>query len=800
METAMQYAPGWPGIPPRWNSSNKSGVGTSLNRSSEIWFTTSHGILNEVFYPRVDIACIRDMGFLVGNGKDFFSEEKRHTVSRLSYPVPSVPLYHFTNTCRQGRYRIEKTILTDPFRNSLLQELKFIPLEGKREDYQLYALLAPHIMNAGWGNTAWYGEYKGTPMLFASRDGAAVALCCSVPYLRRSVGFVGSSDAWQDISVNKRLTRLYERAENGNVALCGEIDLAAAGDAPFLVVTGFGRNAHEAGQRALASLCDGFEKARDQYVQGWQEWQSGLLPLPAGKKAEHDLYRVSTAVILSHEAPQFPGGFLASLSVPWGTSKGDDDLGGYHLVWPRDLVETAGGLLAAGAGREALRVLDYLRVTQEADGHWQQNMWLDGTPYWQGLQLDETAFPVVLLNLLCQQQVLAPPATAPYLPMLRQAIRFILRNGPCSPEDRWEENSGYSPFTLATVITALLAAADLLEATDGEAAAAYLRHIADAWNEMIESWTYVSDTPLSRSLGISGYYVRIAPPDVDGTDGYDQEMILIKNLPTSEYVNAARIVSPDALALVRFGLRAADDKRITDTLVAIDALLKVETPFGDCWHRYNEDGYGEHADGAPFDGAGTGRAWPLLTGERAHYELAAGNRQRAETLLETMGLFAGEGGMLPEQIWDAAAIPERELFPGRPAGSAMPLVWAHSEYIKLVRSLRDGRVFDLPEQTRRRYLEKGQKALHTLWRFRYPVTRVEKGKILRVEAGAPLQLHWSVNAWLDPRDTPGTDSGWGRYYVDIPTAELEKGTEIFFTFFWPEANRWEGNDFCVTVV
>ncbi|MFP3581742.1 hypothetical protein SB659_19475, partial [Arthrobacter sp. SIMBA_036] len=90
------------------------------------------------------------------------------------------------------------------------------------------------------------------------------------------------------------------------------------------------------------------------------------------------------------------GAIIASLSIPWGSSKGDDDLGGYHLVWTRDLVETAGGLLAAGAHADALEVLDYLVATQEADGHWVQNSWLDGRPYWKGIQMDETAFPILL--------------------------------------------------------------------------------------------------------------------------------------------------------------------------------------------------------------------------------------------------------------------------------------------------------------------------------------------------------------------------------------------------------------------
>ena len=193
----------------------------------------------------------------------------------------------------------------------------------------------------------------------------------------------------------------------------------------------------------------------------------------------------------------------------------------------------------------------------------------------------------------------------------------------------------------------------------------------------------------------------------------------IKNRPPAESTaSAALTVSPDALALVRFGLRAADDPRIENTVKVIDALLKVETPRGPSWHRYNGDGYGEHNDGGPFDGTGTGRAWPLLTGERGHYELAAGHAARAEQLAAAMEAFAGDGLLIPEQVWDAPDIAERELFAGQASGSAQPLVWAHSEYLKLRRSIREGRIFDQPPQTVARYAGGEHTTTpYAIWRF-----------------------------------------------------------------------------------
>jgi glucoamylase len=794
------FAPGWPGTQPRWNSSAKTGVGVSLNPLSQVWFTTSHGILNEIYYPRVDYACIRDMGFLISDGEDFFSEEKRHAASTLKYLQDGVPAYRFINTCREDRYRITKEILTDPNRDTLLQQVTFEALKGSVTDYHLYALMAPHIMNAGAGNTAWCNTYKGIPMLFAKRKGTAVAMACSTPFKARSVGFVGHSDAWQDISRNKKMTRWYRRADNGNVAVCGEIDLAQTEGAPFVIAIGFGMNADEAGQRALASILDGFEAAKEGYMQGWADWQKQLTDYSQGSKGSRNLFRISAATIQVHHAQQFPGGYIASLSVPWGSSKGDDDLGGYHLIWPRDLVEVAGGLLAAGAKHASLSVLHYLRLAQEPDGHWLQNMWLDGSAYWHGIQLDETAWPILLVNMLYHHKVLNRKTVTEFLPMVKKAVAFLVTHGPCSEQDRWEENAGYSPFTLATTIAALLAAADLLEAEEGQAFARYLRQTADTWNDNIDAWTYVTHTELAKQLNIEGYYVRIAPPNVGETATLEDDVILIKNLAVPGDALSAQIVSPDALALVRFGLRTADDPRIVNTLVAIDALLKTKTPYGDLWHRYNRDGYGEHDDGSPFDGTGRGRGWPLLSGERGHYALAAGDKDRARELLQTMANFANEGGMIPEQVWDAPDIPSLELFFGRPSGSAMPLVWAHSEYLKLCRSLHDGKIFDMPPQTQSRYLEEKRTSPFDFWRFSRKLRAINRKKKLRLETQAPCRLHWSVDGWTTVRDTDSRDTGLGIHVVDLTLSRVKAGSTLQFTFFWPEADRWEGRDFSIEIV
>ena len=794
----IRYAPGWPGIAPRWTSSAKTGIGTALNLHSRVWFTLSHGILNEIYFPRVDQACIRDFGLIVTDGGQFFSEEKRHCTFENAPIEPGVPVYELVNTHLEGRYRIKKEVLTDPVRNVVLQKVRFVPLQGKLSDYRVYALLASHLANFGYGNTGWTGSYKGTPMLFAQRESCSLALACSAPLPKRSVGFAGTSDGWQDLSQNFQMTCEYDRAENGNIALTAEIDIAAC-NGEFILALGFGGVWAEAGQQSLSSLLTSYETTRKDYVFQWQHWQKGLKKLDA-KPREKDLYRASVAVLRSHESKDFLGGIIASLSIPWGFNKGDEDLGGYHLIWPRDLVESAGGLLAAGAPDDALRVLHYLEATQEADGHWPQNMWLDGRPYWNGLQMDETAFPILLVDLLRREAPRCFGSGERWWRMVRKAASYIVINGPVTQQDRWEEDGGYSPFTLAAEISALLIAADLAESVGHAENADFLRENADTWNDNIERWTYAVNCDLARQVGVDGYYVRITPPDEDGAASPLQGFVPIKNrATTTSNARAIEIVSPDALSLVRFGLRAADDPRILNTIKVIDELLRAKLPQGPAWYRYNCDGYGEHEDGSPFDGSGIGRPWPLLAGERAHYELIAGRPASAETLLGVMENSTGTSRLIPEQVWDAADIPERELFVGKASGSACPLVWAHSEYIKLRRSLLDGKAFDQPPQTVERYLTRKQTSEYFNWRFNNKARTMPCGKKLRLLLLEPAMVHWSFDGWQSSHDSYSEESGWNLQHLDLSTESLAVGQQITFTFFWKTSGRWEGRNYQVTV-
>jgi glucoamylase len=795
--TDFTAPPGAPGIPPRWTSSAKSAVGTAARAESRVWFTISHGILNEIYAARLDTACIRDFGFIV-TAKDYFSEEKRDTHNTIEMVEDGVPAFRLVNTAVDGRYRISKTVFSDPVREVVLQQVRFEALVGAASDYQVHAIVAPHLVNAGADNTGWCGDFKGHRMLFAEGRGTSLAVACSVPWLARSAGYVGVSDGWQTLSRGEGVRPEFVRAEHGNVAITGTLDIAAHGGQAVLAI-GFGTLPEEAALRALLSLQQPPEAVLEHYCVGWRQKQAELLALDQPRDAGGlNRYRVSTAVLGTHR-DEASGAIIASLSIPWGFAKGDDDLGGYHLVWPRDLVETVGGLLAAGSVASAKSVLDYLTAIQEADGHWSQNSWLDGRPYWSGIQIDETGFPILLYDMLLRADAIGPLDRQRYTGMILAAAGYIVRNGPTTQQDRWEEDSGYSAFTIAVEIAALLVAADAMRAAGRDSVARYLSETADGWNEQIDDWAYARDTEISRRLGIDGYYMRIGFSTGDA-NARSHGLIPIKNRADGNAaLQAGLLISPDALALVRFGLRAADDPRILNTVKAIDALLRRELPSGSYWYRYNDDGYGEHADGAPFDGAGIGRLWPLLTGERAHYELAAGRPQEARRLLAALEAAASTGGLLPEQIWDSNDIPARELLLGRPSGSAMPLVWAHAEHIKLLRSLRDNAVFDTPPQTLDRYVKNTPPLAPIVWRSTSRPDRVAPGRVLRLECLDQARIRWSTDDWKTSSDSDTIATGLGLYVFDLPAERLTDGTIVRFTMFWPGQNRWEGADFQVEI-
>jgi glucoamylase len=440
--------------------------------------------------------------------------------------------------------------------------------------------------------------------------------------------------------------------------------------------------------------------------------------------------------------------------------------------------------------------LIYLAAAQLADGGFYQNFWIDGEPFWRGVQLDEVAFPVMLAWRLSELGALED--FDPY-PMVLKAAGRIVAQGPLTPQERWEESSGYSPSTLAASIAALICAAHFARRRGDGKTAKFLEEYADFLESHVEAWTVTDQGSLTP--GKARHYIRILPIDPDDVrplEDPNSGNLAVKNSePGKPFQFPAKdIVDAGFLELVRYGIRQAGTPLMEDSLSVVDSVLKAETPSGPCWRRYNHDGYGQRPDGGPYEGWGRGRPWPLLTGERGHYELAAGRDPKP--YLRAMEGFASKGGMLPEQIWDAADIPGKGLFLGRPTGSAMPLMWAHAEYIKLLRSADDGVAFDRIPAVADRYLAaKGRKDLE-VWMFKRQVRAAAAGATLRIQDGRPFRLHWSRDDWKNPRDTSSIATILGIHYADIAVPKGQRAP-VRFTFFWPEAQKWGGQDFSVEI-
>jgi glucoamylase len=791
MSTPYGNASGAPGIEPRWTSSAKDGVGTAYHTSSRLWFTLSHGIVNEVYYPHVDTPNTRDLQFLITDGETFCHEEKRDLDHKIEYPELNVLLYRLTNSDRSGRYRLVKEIIGEPHSSVLLMRTRLEILDEKlRGKLRLYALLAPHLKGTGEDNSARCHDTEGRKLFQAEREDVHLVLGCAPDFLRRSVGYVGSSDGWHDLMDNFKMDWSFEQAQNGNIALTGEIDLSQGLE--FVIAVAFGRSAQSASTQLLQALATPFTQQRGKYVSQWQRTRSND-ELSAGTGDGGHLMRLSRCILLAHEDKTFPGAFVASLSIPWGETKDDSDQGGYHLVWTRDMVQTATALLACGRTESPLRALIWLACVQEADGSMPQNSSITGEPYWKGIQLDEVAVPILLAWRLRRESALRQfdPWT-----LISRAARYLIGHGPVTDQERWEENSGYSPSTLASMIAALICAADFARDRKEAIAADFLVAYADWLSSHVDEWTVTDRGELVK--GKPRHYLRItpaAPQAVAAAADPNNALIGIAN-GGGEHP-ARNVVGGDFLQLVRLGVRAADDPLIVDSVAVIDQVLKHDLPQGPCWRRYNHDGYGQKDDGSAFDGTGVGRSWPILAGERGHYELAAGRDPKP--FIAALEKFANPGGMLPEQVWDAKDLPERNLKFGGPTGSAMPLCWAHAEYISLVRSSHDGACFDRIEPVYQRYAKGKRGSKMEMWTFAHQPEQMRKGNGLRIITEQSAKIHWSVDGWATSNDLETSACSLGMHWADLPTAKLPAGAEAIFTFHWAEANRWEGRNFSVAV-
>ncbi len=782
---------GKPGEKATWSIGAKDGVGTAYSSSSLLWYTLARGVVTEVYFPTVDRPRTKDVQFLFSNGSNVQAEANlEHSVERigdsLGYKVSG----------KGSGFTYEKEIFSDPHLPCLLQHIKVSAEPEILSKLKIYPLCSPHLCGPGDEDCAETITFLGSKILVAHSHNVHLAMAANLPFTKTSVGYSGASDGWADLHQHGAMEWEFDKAGPGNVALVGELDLSKRNE--FTLAVAFGATRHHAITTLMQSLTTPISKQREDFVDQWRRMEDGILPLDEQSSDEGATYRNSVKVLLAHEDKLHPGAMIASLAIPWGNVKvGKEGEGGYHLVWTRDMVQCAMGLLAAGKRETPLRALVFLAVSQREDGSFPQNFWVAGDPFWTGLQLDEIAFPILLAHRLWKESALENFRGRD---LVMRAVQFLVKSGPISKQERWEEVAGLSPSTLAVLISALICSADMAHSLDHHQTAEFLESYADWVERNLERWTTTRESTLLP--GITSHYVRIFPADpgdAPPSNGVgDAKVKLSSRSPGAQSEFPAKdIVDGGFLELVRYGVRSPTDPTIVDTVKVVDALLRKKMETGTAWLRYNNDGYGQQEDGSPYNDHGIGGAWPLLAGERGHYELAAG-RSAAEQI-QSMERLATATHLIPEQSWAAPAVPEHGLENGRPAGSAAPLAWAHAEYIKLLRSAQDGKVYDLIPEVAKRYAQgRPQAPIVEYWLFACPTAQVPPGVTLRVIAEAEFELRYSLDEWASSNHEKSKATEVGVSYLDIQITPGFQAT-CSFTFYWSDAAKWEGRNFDVQV-
>ncbi len=749
-EAPAAIAPGAPGDPSVWAYSGKTGIGTSYEAYagedgetatapvSKVWFSLAEGIVTETMAGLIHQAQIKDMK-LAFAGEGFVDVEGEDTTFEIEYLAtdgegrPLSLAYRVTTRDEEGRYEAVKDVFTDPDRQTLFVRTT-IRATGENA-VTPYLLVNPHVANTGDDDTA----SATTEALYASDGESALAVVPSEPFEAASAGFVGTSDGLSQLRAVGTLEERYAATgdEPGNVAMTGKLAKLSPGESvTFDLAVGFGDSRDAALEEAQGSLGEGYEPVLANYngdgaAVGWSDYISSLDALPDLAEEARDggrLAYASALVLKAQEDKTHPGALIASLSNPWGdTVSAAESSTGYKAVWPRDFYQVAMAFLAMGDEETARAAFDYLpdiQVTEDmpgnegATGWFLQKTHVDGEREWVMVQLDQTAMPIMLGWKLWQAGVLSEEELrASYDEMLRPAAVFLTEGGetdldynqgevipPRTQQERWEEQEGYSPSTTAAVIAGLVSAADMAQALGREDDAERFLEAADAYEARIEETMFTTD----GRYGDGRYFLRITrnkDPDDRGATGPANGQ---------EGVAEDRVLDAGFLELVRYGVRPADAAAITESLPELDDqtledhyrvryAFEFEGEEGTFpgWRRYGNDGYGGDAETGANYGEMTpgqrGRVWPFFTGERGHYELAAGMppEEVAATHVRAMELFANEGLMLPEQVWDGVGDPTAyDYTPGEGTNSATPLAWTHAEYVKLLRSLSDQRVWD----------------------------------------------------------------------------------------------------------
>lgn len=741
-DPTRELAPGAPGKPPYRAKVPLSGLGSALTPSSKVLFTLARGIVSEVSYPDASQPCLQNLEWIVTDGSDFFSEEKRHTLQDQAPLEDGVPAYRLTNTCLEDKYRLTKEVITDPLRDVLLQKSRFAPLGGA--SYRLFLMFSPFIGGNSNLHNARVSTFKGMSLLLAQKSGVTIALLCSHPFVTASAGYSGISDGWLDLAAHRRLTRAYKHADTGHVALTAEIDLGGASvagpgqpgspglESDIVLALGFGATEREAASKAWASLLDGFDAAKERYMAAWRAWQLALSPVAPGMFGGAHV-KTSAMVLRAIESKNYPGALV--------TREG---------VRPRDLAAAFDAYQALGARDDAQRLLAWLMTAQEETGLWPRLLHPDGTPAAAQVARDQVAQVILMVDACRRTFQLSPAKMQRYWPLVWTAATYLVADGPQASVDRWDETTAFSLHTLCVTIAALLAAADMADERGQPGVATYCRKTADYYQDHIDTWMYVRVGPGRGPERISGYYTG------SGTPG-------------SKPSGPATV---DVLSLVRYGLRKPDDPRITDTLRVVDADLRLESPLGPCWQRHSGD---DHATLA-------------LTAERALYELSAGNKTGAATLLKSLEAYA-PAGLFPVRTECGHPWPSE--------GSPLPALRTQADYIRLCCAFKAGHAPELPRFTFERYVLKNTPAPFDRWRIDLPCPSLAPDKKLRIELKTSALIHWTDDDWASKQHTLTRDTRLGVHVAELtPRAGAR---QLIFTFFWLDTEKWENKNFTVPI-
>ncbi|EOD59697.1 glycoside hydrolase family 15 protein [Amycolatopsis vancoresmycina] len=699
-----------------WATGNKSALGTSTTTGSPVWFTVANGVTSEVFYPRADVPNMQDMQFVITDGSSFVDLERDATNHVVSMPDEKALQYTVTNTAKSGKYRITTDYVTDPARATLVTNTRFQSLDGG--SYRLYLLANPSMAGGGSNDNAWWDSSgalmaSGTETLFGGTATTVVsALRVSTGFTAHDNGYTGAaSDCLVDLRADKTLNNQFDAISGtGNVVQCGQIPVGT--DTTFTVALGYGGTAAAASSAASASLTSGFPAVSASYRSGWNSYVTGLKAAPAsvsGDTQRRRAYYVAAMALKTAEDKQHPGASVAGLATPWGDFTNGDHLNdGYHRVWGRDLYQQATGLLAAGDSAQAKRMAQFLWNSQ----------WIgsptagDGTTYPAGSfpryspvsgvagasaqqlgcceQLDQDADAILLAWL-------TGLTDASTYAKVKTTAGHIVSAGPDTTE-RWEEQYGKSPSSVAAEIAGLVAAGAIARANGDTASASAWESTADSWRNSLAGWTVTT----SGYWGGHTYYERLdraGNPNDGATICFDEGCFYEHDVTDFGFLD-----------LVRLGIRPAGDTTIANSVAPTAAAsdgnsaVQVTLPNGDVYfHRYPHDNYGEstaNCSGWPANGSQRfGRLWPVLSGERGEYELA--NGRSAAVYLKSMADSVNDGYFVPEQVWDRADVGCFGL--GRPTGSAGPLMWAEGQYLRLAQSIDAGRNLDTPSIVKTRY-------------------------------------------------------------------------------------------------